>query len=45
MRHDPQLDLRIVGGDQAVIRRRDEGLPDAAAFGLADRNVLQIGIG
>ncbi len=32
VRHDPQLDLRVVGRQQHVARRRDERLPDAAAL-------------
>ena len=44
VRHDAQLDLRIVGGDQRVARRRDEGLADAPALRGADRDVLQIRI-
>ena len=31
VRQDPQLDLRVVGGDQEVPRRRDERLADAPA--------------
>ena len=41
----PQLDLRIVGGDELVSRRRDEGAADLAAFLGADRNVLQVRLG
>ena len=41
----PQLDLRIVGGDELVAGRGDEGAPDLAALLGADRNVLQIGLG
>ena len=41
----PQLDLRIVGGDELVAGRRDEGAADLAAFLGADRDVLQIGLG
>ena len=44
MRHDPELDLRVVGGYQAVIGRRDERLANAASFGFADRDVLQVRI-
>ena len=45
VRHDPKLDLRVVGGEQLEARRRDERLADAAAFGGADRNVLQVRVG
>ncbi len=45
MRHDAQLDLRIIGGYQRVARCGDEGLADAPPLVRADRNVLQIGIG
>ena len=41
----PQLDLRIVGGDELVARRRDEGAADLAAFLGADRDVLQVRLG
>ncbi len=44
VRHDPQLDLRIVGRYEHVPRGRDERLADAPAFGRAHRNVLQVGI-
>ena len=44
VRHDAQLDLRIVRRQQHVARRRDEGLADAPAFGRADRDVLQVRI-
>jgi hypothetical protein len=44
MGHDAQLDLRIIGGHDRAARRRDEGFPDAAALGGADRDVLQVGI-
>ena len=42
---EAQLDLRVVGGDQHVARRGDEGFADLAAFLGADRDVLQVGIG
>jgi hypothetical protein len=45
VRHDAQLDLRIVGRQQQVAGRRDEGLADAPALGRADRDVLQVRIG
>ena len=44
VRHDAQLDLRIVGGQQHVALGRDEGLADAPALGRADRDVLQVRI-
>ncbi|CRI63432.1 hypothetical protein THIOKS11320081 [Thiocapsa sp. KS1] len=42
MRHDPQLDLRVVGGEQEVSRLGDEGAADPATLVGADRDVLQI---
>ena len=42
MSHDAQLDLRVVGRQQLVARRRDEGLANAPALGGADRDVLQV---
>ena len=44
MRHDAQLNLRIIRGYNAAARRGDEGFADAAAFCSAYRNVLQIRI-
>ncbi len=44
VRHDAQLDLRIIGTDDAVPGRRDEGLANAAPFDGTDRDVLQIGV-
>ena len=44
VRHDAQLDLRIVGRQQHVPRGRDEGLADAPALRRADRDVLQVRI-
>ena len=44
VRHDAQLDLRIVGRDDHAARRRNKGFADAAAFGGAHGNVLQIRI-
>jgi hypothetical protein len=41
----PQLDLRIICGDELVAVGRDKGAPDLAAFLGADRNVLQIWLG
>ena len=45
VRHDPELDLRVIGGDQYVPGRRDERLADAPAFGRPDRDVLQVRVG
>ena len=42
---EPQLDLRIVGGDELHPRRGDEGAADLAAVLGADRDVLQVRIG
>jgi hypothetical protein len=44
MGHDAQLDLRVVGRNDAVSGWRDEGGADAAALGSTDRNVLQVGV-
>ncbi len=44
MRHDAQLNLRIIGRDNLVPRRRNKRLANAPAFGGADRDVLQIGV-
>ena len=44
VRHDAQLDLRIIGRHDQAARRGDESFADAAAFGGAHRDVLQIGI-
>jgi hypothetical protein len=41
----PQLDLRIVGGDELVTVDGDEGTADLAALLGADRNVLQVRLG
>jgi hypothetical protein len=43
VRHDAQLDLRVVGRHVRT-GRRHEGFADAAAFLGADRDVLQVGI-
>src|SRR5206468_12453388 len=40
--HDAQLDLRVVGRYDHFARRGDEGFADAAAFGGAYRDVLQV---
>jgi hypothetical protein len=40
--HDAQLDLRVVGRDDARARRGDERLADAPPLGGADRDVLQV---
>ena len=45
VRHDAQLDLRIVGAGDTATGRRDEGRADAPAFGGAHGNVLQVGLG
>ena len=45
VRHDAQLDLRVVRGDDPRARRRDERLADPAALGRAHRDVLQVGVG
>ena len=45
VRHDAQLDLRVVRGDDLPALRRDERLADAPAFLGADRDVLQVRIG
>ncbi len=42
---EPQLDLRIVGGNELRARRGDEGAPDLAALLGADRDVLQVRLG
>ena len=43
MRHDAQLDLRVVGAGNHPARRRHKGRPHATALGRADGDVLQIG--
>ena len=45
VRHDAQLDLRVVRRNQDMAWRRHEGLPDAASFRRADRDVLQVRVG
>lgn len=45
MGQHPELDLAVVGRDQLVAGRRDEGGADPAALGGADRNVLQVRLG
>ncbi len=42
VRHDPQLDLRVVGRQQTPAPGRDECLPNAPALGCAHGNILQI---
>ena len=42
VREDPELDLRIIGGEDLPAGRRDERLPDPFALEGPDRNVLQI---
>ena len=44
VRHDAQLDLRVIGRHDVAARRRDERLADAAPFRGADRDVLQVGV-
>ena len=44
VRHDAQLDLRVVGADDYGPGRRDEGLADTPPFRRAYRNVLQVGV-
>ena len=43
VRHDAQLDLRIIGRDDTVAGRCDKSFANTTAFGGAYRNVLQIG--
>src|SRR5690606_36970964 len=45
MGHDPQFDLRVVGGQDAPALGRDEGFADAPTGLGAHRNVLQTGVG
>lgn len=45
MREQPQLNLRVIGRQEHTVRRRDEGLADAATELRAHGNVLQVGIG
>ena len=46
MRHQAQLDLRVVGGEQhAVGRAGDERAPDLTPELAAHRNVLQVRVG
>lgn len=40
-----QFDLAVVGREQLVAGCRDEGRADLAAFGGADRDVLQVRLG
>src|SRR3546814_1708074 len=42
VRREPQLDLRIIGGDDDVARFRHEGVADLAADLGADRDVLEV---
>ena len=44
VRHDSQLDLRVVGASDHAAGRRHEGLAHAAPFGCLDRDVLQVGV-
>ena len=46
MRHDPHLDLAVVGGHQRLVARaHHERLADRAALLGADRDVLQVRVG
>ena len=45
VRHQAELDLRVVGGHEHVAGRGDEGGADLAAEGGADGDVLQVGVG
>ena len=45
MGEDAQLDLAVVRREQDPALGRDEHLPDALAYGGADRDVLQVRIG
>ena len=45
VRHDAQLDLRIVRSHKNLALRCNEGLANAPAFFGADRNVLQVRVG
>ena len=42
VREDAQLDLRIVGDDELLSRRRDESPPDLPPRGGPDRDVLEV---
>src|SRR5205085_1640153 len=42
VRHDPQLDLAIISGEQLHARRGDEGGADLASYFGAYRDVLQV---
>ncbi len=44
-RHDPQLDLRVVGADEDVAGRRLEAAADLATELGPHRHVLQVGVG
>ena len=44
VRHEAELDLRVVGGHEQVAGRGDEGGADFAADGGADGDVLQVGV-
>ena len=44
--HDAQLDLAVVGGEQALVSVADhEALPDPPSLLGPDRDVLQVGVG
>src|SRR5207237_1305748 len=42
MRQQAELDLRVIGGEQQVARRRDERAPNLATATRADGDVLQV---
>ncbi len=44
VREQPQLDLAVVGRQEAPALLRDEGTSDLAALFRADRDVLEVGI-
>ena len=44
VRHEAELDLRVVGGHEQVAGRGDEGFADFAADFGADGDVLQVGV-
>ena len=45
MRHQAQLDLVVVGREDDMPGRGDEGVADAAAHLRADGDVLEVGVG
>ena len=44
VRHQPQFDLRIVGGHQHVVARGHEGFAQFASLRVAHGDVLQVGV-